>query len=90
MPEASTLEMPVPTPRLLLHHNINVDLTWISLENMDNVEDEDLKLIKASAQMLDDLEQGLGNLLRNANASKTRRVHRHVRKRDLRRMVDCV
>lgn len=57
------------------------------MENAD--EEDDLKLVKASAGLLNDLEHDLPRLLFKQSKSH-RRVHTRVKKRDLDRVANLV
>lgn len=53
-------------------------------------DDEDLKLIKASAGLLADFETALPKVLWKSSTSQPKRAHRFVKRRDLNRLVQLV
>lgn len=59
-------------------------------ETENETEDEELKLIKASAGLLADFEAELPKVLWKTISSSPKRVHKHVTKHDLNRLVQLV
>ncbi|KAI5362715.1 Putative armadillo-like helical, tubulin-specific chaperone D, tubulin-folding cofactor D [Septoria linicola] len=53
-------------------------------------EDDDLKLVQASAGLLADLETDLSKVLYQTSPTQSRRAHRHVKRRDLNRLVQLI
>lgn len=56
----------------------------------DSIEDEELILVKASAQLLSDLETALPRLLWKLDDNGATRAHRFVRQKDLDLVLNLV
>ncbi|KAK8212148.1 tubulin folding cofactor D C terminal-domain-containing protein [Phyllosticta capitalensis] len=57
---------------------------------MDPIDDEDIKLQRASAGLLSDLQSSLGTLLWKTDQTGNRRVHRAVRQLELNRITSLI
>lgn len=61
------------------------------MESTEDDEDYELKLVKASATLIADLEDALPKLLwKPAKSGNSRKVHTQVRRRDLDRVINLV
>lgn len=74
----------------LLHLENNTMDSAAKNETENETEDEELKLIKASAGLLADFEAELPKVLWKTIPSSPKRVHKHVTKHDLNRLVQLV